>query len=163
MFTFQDHNPVNFDFFEENVNSRKIFQLINSVPGVGPVTCGVMRAAHLLPSLLRRPLQLSGLVIFGVKQVDVIWGVADQHLSAVLAVAERCHAAWLVGQVGGDEPHAHAGSPSAHVVTWGGGGEEGRSSVAADDSVVNVSLSVYCKDVILVKNNKPNVIQLSQL
>lgn len=93
-----------------------------------------MRAAHLLPSLLRRPLQLSGLVIFGVKQVDVIWGVADQHLSAVLAVAERCHAAWLVGQVGGDEPHAHAGSPSAHVVTWGGG--EGGSSVGAEDGIL---------------------------
>lgn len=101
----------------ENANFSKIFQSINSVPGVGPVTCDVTRAAHLLPPLLRRPLKLSGLVIFGVKQVDVIRGVADQHLSAVLAVAERCHAARLVGQVGGDEPHAHAGSPSAHVVT----------------------------------------------
>lgn len=78
--------------------------------------------AHLLPPLLRRPLQLSGLVVFGVEQVDVVGGVADQHLSAVLAVAQRRHAARLVGQVGGDEPHAHAGRPSAHVVTYGGGG-----------------------------------------
>lgn len=142
MFTFQDHNPVNFDFFElaskrwqKMPTPAKKFQLINSVPSVGPVTCNVMRAAHLLPSLLRRPLQLPGLVIFGVKQVDVIWGVADQHLSAVLAVAERCHAARLVGQMGGDKPHAHAGSPSAHVVTWGGGGEGG-SSVRADDGIL---------------------------
>lgn len=91
--------------------------------------------AHLLPPLLRRPLQLSGLVVFGVEQVDVVGGVADQHLSAVLAVAQRRHAARLVRKVGGDEPHAHAGRPSAHVVTYdggGGGGGEVCGSVSTD-------------------------------
>lgn len=72
--------------------------------------------AHLLPPLLRRALQLSGLVVFGVEQVDVIGGVADQHLLAIRAVAERRHAARLVGQVSGDEPHTHPRRPPAHVV-----------------------------------------------
>lgn len=78
-----------------------------------------MLAAHLLPPLLRRALQLSGLVIFGIEQVDVIGGVADQHLLTVLAVAERGHATRLVGQVSGNKPHAHARRPPAHVVTCG--------------------------------------------
>lgn len=82
--------------------------------------CVVMRAilfAHLLPPLLRRALQLSGLVIFGIKQVDVIGGVADEHLLTILAVAERRYATRLVGQMSGNKPHAHACRPPAHVVT----------------------------------------------
>lgn len=81
--------------------------------------CDVTWCAHLLPPLLRRTLQLSGLVIFGIKQVDVVGGVADEHLLSVLAVAEGSYATRLVGQVSGDEPHAHARRPPAHVVTWG--------------------------------------------
>lgn len=71
---------------------------------------------HLLPPLLRGALQLSGLVVFGIEQVDVIGGVADQHLLPILAVAERRHSARLVGQVCRNEPDAHARRPSAHVV-----------------------------------------------
>lgn len=77
----------------------------------------VQTCAHLLPALLRRALQLAGLVVLGVEQVDVVGGVADQHLLAVLAVAQRRHPARLVGQVSGDEAHAHARRPSAHVAT----------------------------------------------
>ena len=82
--------------------------------------CDVRRAllfTHLLPPLLRWTLQLSGLVIFGIKQVDVIGGVADEHLLTVLAVAERRYTTRLVGQVSGNKPHAHACRPPAHVVT----------------------------------------------
>lgn len=82
--------------------------------------------SHLLPPLLRRALQLSGLVVFGIKQVDVIRGVADQHLLTVLAVAQRRHPARLVGQVSGNKANAHARRPAAHVVPWGW--ERGRRS-----------------------------------
>lgn len=71
---------------------------------------------HLLPPLLRRTLELSGLVVFGIEQVDVVGGVADQHLLTVLAVAERSDATRLVGQVSGNKPHAHARCPPARVV-----------------------------------------------
>lgn len=100
------------------------FSISKSAKGFGNRSgnrwCDVTGAAHLLPPLLRRPLELSGLVVFGVEQVDVVRRVADQHLSAVLAVAQRSHAARLVGQVGGDEPHTHTCRPSAHVVPCAG-------------------------------------------
>lgn len=76
----------------------------------------VVSVAHLFPPLLRRTLQLSGLVIFGVEQVDVIGGVADQHLLTVLAVAEGSDATRLVGQVSGNKPHAHACRSPTRVV-----------------------------------------------
>lgn len=44
-------------------------------------------AANLLSPLLRWTLQLSGLVVFGVKQVDVVRGVADQNLLSIATVA----------------------------------------------------------------------------
>lgn len=44
-------------------------------------------APHLLSSLFRRTLQLSGLVVSRVKQVDVVGGVADQNLLSIATVA----------------------------------------------------------------------------
>lgn len=79
----------------------------------------VSRHSHLLPPLLRRALQLSRLVIFGIKQVDVIGRVAHKNLLTILAVAEGRDPARLVGQVSGNEPNTHARRPPAHVVTWG--------------------------------------------
>lgn len=74
-------------------------------------------SSHLLPPLLRRALQLSGLVVFGIEQVDVIGRVADQHLLTILAVAEGRHPARLVGQVSRNKADTHARRPPAHVVT----------------------------------------------
>lgn len=73
--------------------------------------------SHLLSPLLWRALELSSLVIFGIEQVNVIGGVADQHLLTVLAVAERGHSARLVGQVSGNKPNTHARGSPAHVIT----------------------------------------------
>lgn len=73
--------------------------------------------AYLLSPLFRRAFELSGLVVFGVKQVNVVRGVTDQHFLSIFTVTQRGDAAGFGGQVRWDETHTHTSRPSAHVVT----------------------------------------------
>lgn len=102
----------------------------------------VFPCSHLLPPLLRRALQLSRLVIFGIEQVDVIRRVADQHLLTILTVAERRYSARLVGQVSRNKTNTHACCPPTHVVTWGW--ERGGHSVSAQVGGILTSLMFLC-------------------
>lgn len=74
-------------------------------------------SAYLLSPLFRRALELPGLVIFGVKQVDVVRGVTDQHFLSIFTVTQRGDPAGFGGQVGWDKTYTHASRPSARVVT----------------------------------------------
>lgn len=73
----------------------------------------------LFPSLFcRRDFKFSCCVILGIKQVNVIWGVAHKDLLAIFTVAQGCYPAGFVVEVRRDKTCHHSNSAPASIIPF---------------------------------------------
>lgn len=79
----------------------------------------VILTTCLFPSLFcRRDFKFSCCVILGIKQVNVIWGVAHKDLLAILTVTQGCHPAGFVVEMRGDKTCHHSHSAPASIIPF---------------------------------------------